>query len=139
MTKNTLAIYVCLLLIKNNQVLLLKRKNTGYMDGYWHVPGGSLGENESLSHAVAREGQEELGIQVDPAQVKLFYIRHLNKKTLGFYFLAQNWNGEPKNNEPDKCTEVAWFALNELPHEMSHFARIVVESYKSGVQYSYFE
>lgn len=139
MSRHTLAIYVCLLLIKNNQVLLLKRKNTGYMDGYWHVPGGSLEENESLSHAVAREGQEELGIQVDPTQVKLFYIRHLNAQTLGFYFLAPEWEGEPKNNEPEKCTEIAWFYLDELPKEMSHFARIVVESYKSGVQYSYFE
>lgn len=139
MATHALVIYVCLLLVKDNKVLLLKRANTGYMDGYWHVPGGSLEENESLSHAVTREAQEELGIKVDPAQVKLFYIRHLNAQTLGFYFLAHEWKGEPKNNEPEKCTEIAWYDLNELPEEMSHFARLVVESYKSGVQYSYFE
>ena len=101
MAKHTLIVYVCLLLEKNNKILLLRRANTGWMDGFWHVPGGSLEENESLSQAVVREACEELDIQVDVSHVKLVYVMHLNKQTLGFYFAAQEWKGEPKNNRAE--------------------------------------
>lgn len=139
MAPHNLIVYVCLLLERNGHVLLLKRANTGWMDGFWHIPGGTLEENESLAHAVVREAHEELAITVDPAHVKLIYVMHLNKKTLGFYFLAHEWQGEPKNNEPDQCSEVGWFPANELPDQMSPFAQKVVESYKTGANYSYFE
>lgn len=139
MSTHKLIIYVCLLLEKDNQVLLLKRANTGWMDGFWHIPGGGLEENESLAHAVTREAQEELAIIVDPTQVKLIYVMHLNKQTLGSYFLARDWQGEPINNEPDQASEIGWFDINHLPEQMSPFARKVVESYQSGANYSYFE
>jgi mutator protein MutT len=132
-------IYVCILLEKDNHVLLGKRVNTGWMDGFWHIPGGGLEENESLSHAVAREAKEELAVDVDPSKLKLVHVQHLNKKTLGFYFLAHEWKGEPKNNEPDQCSEIGWYAIDALPHDMSPFARNVVESFKAESNYSYFD
>lgn len=132
-------VYVCIVLEKNDQVFLSKRANTGWMDGFWHIPGGSLEENESLSHAVVREAKEELAIDVDPKKVKLVHVHHLNKQKLGFYFLAHEWKGEPKNNEPNLCSEVTWFALNALPTDMSPFARNVMENIKSGSNYSYFD
>ena len=134
-----LAVYVCLVLERDNQVLLLKRANTGWMDGFWHVPGGSLEENESLAHAIVREAHEELDIIIDQTHVKLVYVMHLNKQTMGFYFLAPEWKGEPKNNEPNLASDIAWFDLNNLPEKMSPFARKVIETYKSGANYSYFE
>lgn len=132
-------IYVCLVLEKDNKVLLSKRLNTGWMDGFWHIPGGGLEENESLTHAVTREAKEELDVDVDPADVKLLYILHLNKQTLGFYFITTRWQGEPKNNEPNECSEVAWFSMDQLPQEMSPFAERVIEGRKSGKNYFYLE
>lgn len=132
-------VYVCLLLKKGNNILLLKRANTGWMDGYWHIPGGTLEEDESLTHAVTREGKEELAVDVDPVHVKLIHVQHLNKKTLGFYFIAYEWKGEPKNNEPNECSEIRWFDSDKLPDDMSPFARRVIETYKGGGDYSYFE
>lgn len=139
MSTHKLAVYVCLLLEKDKQVLLLKRANTGWMDGFWHIPGGSLEENESLAYAVVREAKEELAITVDPAHVQLIYVKHFNKRTLGFYFLAREWQGEPINNEPDQASEVRWFNIHELPIDISPYARKVVESTKTAVSYSYFE
>lgn len=139
MSKHSLVVYVCLLLEKDNKVLLLKRANTGWMDGFWHVPGGGLEENESLAHAVVREAYEELDIIVDHTKVKLMYVMHLNKQAMGFYFITPEWKGEPKNNEPDQASEIAWFDLNELPEQMSPFARKVIDTYKLGTNYSYFE
>jgi 8-oxo-dGTP diphosphatase len=139
MEAHKLAVYVCLLLEKDNKVLLLKRANTGWMDGYWHVPGGTLEENESLAHAVTREGKEELAVTVDPKHVKLIAIKHFNKSRFGFYFLAHEWQGEPINNEPDQCSEVGWFDINKLPENISPFARSVVERSRNEVHYTYFE
>lgn len=133
------SVYVCILLEKNNQILLLKRANTGWMDGFWHIPGGGLEENESLAHAVTREAKEELAVDIDPTHVKLIHVQHLNKKTLGFYFVAHEWKDEPKNNEPDQSSEISWFQSDQLPEDMSPFARRVIESYKSGGDYSYFD
>ncbi len=132
-------IYVCLVLEKNKQILLSKRLNTGWMDGFWHIPGGGLEENESLTHAAAREAKEELGIAVNPADIKLIHILHLNKQTLGFYFITNSWNGAPINNEPDQCSEVGWFAMDALPEEMSPFARRVIETAKTGNIYFFAE
>lgn len=132
-------VYVCLILEKDNQVLLLKRANTGWMDGFWHIPGGGLEENESLQHAVTREAQEEVGVTVKPENVTLLHVLHLNKQTLGFYFITHEWQGEPINNEPQECSEIGWFSLDQLPHEMSPFALRVIEGYKTGKNYCYVE
>ena len=34
---------------ENNEVLLLRRQNTGYIDGCWGTPGGHLDPNESIT------------------------------------------------------------------------------------------
>ena len=36
-----------LLLIKDNKILLGLRQNTGYMDGFYHLPAGHKEEGES--------------------------------------------------------------------------------------------
>ena len=56
------------------------------------------------------------------------HVLHLNKKTLGFYFKATAWIGEPINNEPAECSEISWFAMDALPAEMSPFVRRVVSN-----------
>jgi len=49
--------------IKNEKILLLKR-NTEPLKGFWHVVGGHVEENESLKAAVKRELKEETGLDV---------------------------------------------------------------------------
>lgn len=132
-------IYVCLVLEKDGNILLSRRQNTGWMDGFWHIPGGGLEEDEPITTAAVREAKEELGVIVDPGHIKLMHILHLNKKTLGFYFITQKWKNEPINNEPEECSEIGWFAMDALPQEMSPFAKRVIESHQTGTQYFYIE
>lgn len=126
-------IYVCIVLEKEGKILLSRRQNTGWMDGSWHIPGGGLEEDESLTNAAAREAKEELGIEVEPKHLCLMHVLHLNKQTMGFYFKAIQWAGEPINNEPAECSEIGWFDINDLPAEMSPFAKRVAQSTHGAV------
>ena len=110
---------VYLLLINNNQVLLSRRFNTGFMDGFYSLPAGHLDEGETLTAALIRESQEEIGIT--PINPKLIQVVHRLPKTsedrnyLDFFFLSTSWNGEINNLEPEKCDSVEWFDINSLP------------------------
>jgi ADP-ribose pyrophosphatase YjhB (NUDIX family) len=43
---------VYLVLIKNNKILLLRRHNTGYFDGYYSLPAGHVEKEETLIKAL---------------------------------------------------------------------------------------
>ncbi|WP_028603541.1 NUDIX domain-containing protein [Ottowia thiooxydans] len=49
--------------------LLTSRPAGKVYEGYWEFPGGKLEAGETVEQALARELHEELGIQVEPAQV----------------------------------------------------------------------
>lgn len=63
------------IIIKNNKILLLKRKKDNIV--YWALPGGQVELGEINELALARECQEELGVQV---KVKELIHEMLSKK-----------------------------------------------------------
>ena len=69
-----LAVYV--VLSRNDKILVLKRHNTGYMDGLWCPPAGGVDPGESISDWVVRECLEEVGVQVDPSSIALLHTMH---------------------------------------------------------------
>ncbi len=58
------------------EVLLALRKNTGYNDGEYELPGGHVEENEDLMNAMVREANEELGINLKAEDLKIEHILH---------------------------------------------------------------
>lgn len=55
-----------LILIKEGSILLLKRANTGFMDGYYSLPAGHLDGDETAREGGSREIKEEIGIDINP-------------------------------------------------------------------------
>ena len=109
-------VVVHVMLVRNGRFFLLRRARTGFMDGYYGLPGGHQRRGESVSEAAARECREETGVQpgdVEPRCV-LPYIsgRH---QGLNFLFEAQRFEGEPAINEPDLFDECCWATREELP------------------------
>lgn len=49
-----------LIINKNDEILLLKRKNTGYYDGGYSLPAGHVEDGEFASIAIVKEMKEEL-------------------------------------------------------------------------------
>jgi 8-oxo-dGTP pyrophosphatase MutT (NUDIX family) len=110
---------VCVLVRKEDKLLFLLRSNTGYQDGTYCTPAGHVEPGESYRVAAARETMEEVGLRVDPK--KLRHVLTTQRFTspddirTGVYFEADEWFGEPKNMEPHKHSEIAWFPANDLP------------------------
>jgi 8-oxo-dGTP pyrophosphatase MutT (NUDIX family) len=51
---------------KGGKYLLLRRANTGYMDGWYDLPAGHLEDQEKFQDGAARELKEEAGLDVKP-------------------------------------------------------------------------
>lgn len=49
--------------IRNNEFILIKRKNSPYKD-HWAIPGGFVDYGESVEYAALREAKEETGIDI---------------------------------------------------------------------------
>ena len=135
----TLIPAVHLFLIKNDQILLLRRFNTGYEDGNYSVPAGHLDGNEAATKAMVREAQEETGITLQPEALQLAHVMHRRKpaeERIDFFFTARNWRGDPHIMEPHKCDDLSWFPLNQLPHNTVPYVRSAINNYLHNQIYS---
>lgn len=129
---------VYLLLLDGDQVLFGRRQNTGYEDGAYHLPSGHLEAGESVIAALVREAKEEIGVTIEPEAVEFAHVMH-NSSSGGraaFFFAVRKWDGEPDNREPDKCSELAWFPLDELPTHLIAYCRTALEHIAAGQPFS---
>ena len=67
---------VHLLFFREDQVLLLRRFNTGYADGQYSVPAGHLDGGESVMDAAAREAEEEVGVGIELSDMTFSTVMH---------------------------------------------------------------
>ena len=65
-----------LVLIDNSKILLSKRHNTGFMDGYYSFVAGHVEKGESYSGTIIREAFEEAGRMVYQTNDFTGAIRH---------------------------------------------------------------
>ena len=132
---------VFLILTRENEgqteVLLQKRYNTGYMDGKYDAAcSGHLESNESLSMALVREAKEEINLEIDEKDLELVAIVHpYQEGYLNIFFTTKRYSGTPHIMEPDKCSDLQWFDINNLPHNTIERIRNVIENMKKGILY----
>jgi len=130
---------VYLVLIKDNKILLSRRYNTGYFDGNYSFPAGHLDGNETLKQALVREAKEEIDVVLDPADLELVHTmnrRIPDNERVDFFFTAKKWQGEPKIIEPEKCDDLSWFELNNLPKNIIPYIKQTIDSFLNNTIYS---
>lgn len=105
-----------IILNESGQILLGKRKNC-FGERTYGLPGGKLKEGETFEKAVIREIMEETGLQVLEEDVEVINIANTitNKHFVQIALLVKKYKGTPKIMEPDKCEELKFFDLNNLP------------------------
>jgi len=131
---------VGIILRKENKILLIKRKNTGWNDGRHAYVGGDVDGGETVTQAAVREAQEELGIKLDKNNLKLIHVLHRKDKiyfeSIDFVFEATEWQGQPTNMEPDKCDGFEWFEIDNLPESIVKCLKHVLDEVKKNKFYS---
>ena len=134
---------VHLFLIRGEEVLLLRRHNTGYEDGNYSVIAGHLDGDEPATIAMVRETTEEAGISVAPPDLRFVHVMH--RKEIGaqdervdLFFATARWQGQPVIREPEKCSELRWSALDELPANVVPYVSAALEHYRNNRIYSEF-
>jgi 8-oxo-dGTP pyrophosphatase MutT (NUDIX family) len=138
---------VHLFLVSDGKILLLRRCNTGYEDGNYSVPAGHVDGNERVSTAMLREAQEEAGIVIDEKDLRFAHVMHRishgthpsgTDERIDFFFEAVRWQGDPIIAEPNKCDDLSWFPLNNLPSNVIPYIKTAIENYQKHISFSEF-
>jgi 8-oxo-dGTP pyrophosphatase MutT (NUDIX family) len=123
------------------KVLLLQRgAGSKFAPLHWDLPSGKAGKGESVTAAATRELEEETGLTVDPASLRVAGIIHgawgveAPNGFLTVIFAAQAWEGEPVNAEPRKHAQVAWFSVSAIPSQLVPDRREVLLGYLRSPQ-----
>ncbi len=133
---------VHLLLIKKDKVLLSRRFNTGYHDGDYSVPAGHVDEGETVTHAMIREATEEIGIEISPHDLVYSTVMHRfsddKSERIDFFFSCKKWSGTEKICEHDKCDDLKWVSLQELPENTIEYVKAGIDCHLKNINYTEF-
>jgi len=128
-----------LVLEKDDQILFHKRKNSGYMDGYYSLVAGHLDGAETAKQAIIREGNEETGIVLRQDDLQVAHVSHRfnpHREYIDIYLTASKWEGEITNMEPHKCDGLDWFPKDDLPENIVPEVKAVLEQISQNNFYS---
>ena len=131
---------VHLLFFRENQILMLRRFNTGYADGLYSVPAGHLDGGETILTAGAREAQEEVGVRIEAEDMTITTVMHRieDDERVDFFVHVQKWDGEPFNAEPEKCDDMRWVNIDQLPENTVEYVRRSIANHLNGVRFDEF-
>jgi 8-oxo-dGTP diphosphatase len=102
-------------IIKDNKVLLIKRRNEPYKDK-WAIPGGFVEYGEKTEDAVIREIKEETGLEAKIDGLIGVYSdpdRDPRKHVVSIAYLLTDIKGKEKGG--DDAKEAKWWYIKELP------------------------
>jgi ADP-ribose pyrophosphatase YjhB (NUDIX family) len=128
---------VHLFFFREDKVLLIRRFNTGFADGQYSVPAGHLDGGETIVAAAAREGREEVGVQIEAACIQFSQVMHRMEgdERVDFFVNISEWQGEPFNAEPDKCDEVCWVNTDNLPENTIPYIKTALHNHGKGIRF----
>ena len=136
-----LSVSVFAVLRREDQVLLIRRTNTGWLDGLFSVPAGAMDGDEPAALAAIREAAEEASVSINPDDTRLAHTLHCRtegNEWLGLFFEVFAWEGTPSLGEPERHSDLTWTPLSELPSEMVPYVGQALTCISKDVAYSEF-
>ncbi|MFA6548280.1 MAG: NUDIX domain-containing protein [Candidatus Magasanikbacteria bacterium] len=127
-----------LVLEKDGQILLLRRYNTGYKDGGYSLVAGHLDGGETTKQCIIREAYEEAGITLTPEDLEVVHVMHRyrpEREYFDIYLRAKKWSGDITIMEPNKCDELKWSKIDDLPENVLPEVKFAIENIINNVHY----
>jgi len=125
-------------LLRNSEVLLVRRCGPIAFSGLWSLPGGRVEREEGLLAAARREVAEEIGVQAitpDPPQALIMHHRDERGERIYAFFVVEDWMGNPVNKEPTRCDGIEWFPLDNLPANTAPHIVAALRGITDGIRY----
>jgi 8-oxo-dGTP diphosphatase len=119
-SKKVPRIGVGVIIVKDNKILMGKRKNS-HGEGTWSLPGGHLEFGETPQECAIRETKEETDLDIENVQAGPYtndVFENEGKHYITLFMIAKHKTGQPKNMEPDKCESWQWFDIDKLPDNL---------------------
>jgi len=131
---------VHLFFFRENQILLARRFNTGYRDGEYSVPAGHLDGGETVVAAGIREAKEEVDVTIETSNIIFSSVMHRieGDERVDFFVHVQKWEGEIVIAEPDKCDDLRWADVSELPGNIIPYVKRAIGNHLNGVSFDEF-
>jgi 8-oxo-dGTP diphosphatase len=114
MTRQRRLIVAAALVGADQKILIQKRPEGKPMAGLWEFPGGKIEADEGLAAGLVRELQEELGINVQEADLEPFAFTSVagdKDDLILMLYLIRQWSGEPQALIAD---ELCWCSVDQL-------------------------
>ena len=139
MARKTFPVAVHLFLIRDNEILLLRRFNTGYEDGNYSVVAGHIDGGEDIYTAMIREAKEEAGIGITLDNLEAIQVMHRKKddeERIDYFFKCEKWDGLIEITEPDKCDELRWVDISCLPSNTVDYIREAINNFNRDLRFT---
>jgi len=133
---------VFLIFRRGDEVLLLRRANTGYQDGKYGLVAGHLDGDELATDGIIREALEEAGVVVKPSDIRFVHVAHRlsrgspGQERVDVFFETHAWHGEITNMEPEKCDDLSWHSVDHLPKNTIPVVKQILQRVANNVFYS---
>lgn len=117
MSEKQVRVGVGAFVFRQGKFLVLKRQGS-HGEGSWSLPGGHLEFGESPEETSAREVKEETGMNIKNTRFAAVTNDQfdIEGKHYVTWWTMSDWeSGEPKNCEPEKCTDQRWVDFDSIP------------------------
>ena len=132
MSRTLIPAAACLIIRHGSQILLIKRSDTTEVwPSFWAFPGGKLDDGELFREAAIRETREEIGIIINPIDIKQeVMVAHRTITGVKTIYVGQVeiYENSPAILESDLASDLAWFPITELPSPMIPVHRAALDA-----------
>jgi 8-oxo-dGTP diphosphatase len=120
--------------LRGDDVLLLRRLNTGYEDGKLSVVAGHVEAGETVTQAAIRERREEVGLEPSANRLRVVGVMHRKSgdERVDFFLAYRIEQEDPRNVEAEKCSELVWANMSRLPDDTISYVRAAITNFREG-------
>ncbi len=126
--------------IQNAKGAILIGKRKGSHSPYYSIPGGHLENGETFEAAATKEVFEETGLKIKNPKVfcvtnNLRTYREEKIHFISISLFVNDFEGEPRVMEEDKCESWGWYLPSDLPKPHFDASEFAIDCFLKGQFY----